>query len=297
LDGSSVEVTYLHGGETMTGNVAGVAKVVKGMQTQDGAGVHLSRIIAQPQLDHADPFVLLDEFRSDDPDKFMAGFPWHPHRGIETITYIIYGAVEHEDSKGGGGIINDGDVQWMTAGGGILHQEMPVKRDGMIWGYQLWLNLAAKDKMVPARYQALDDDMIPVTEEGGLKVKVIAGAHGETKGPADTFYPIDYFDVRMERGIRFQHRVTPEQDKAIYVHSGSVVVDPDGKAEAIGHGNFVILGEGEEIVIEGVEDGSGLLFLAGVPHKEPIARGGPFVMNTRDEIHQAFEDYRSGKLY
>ncbi|NIP33536.1 MAG: hypothetical protein GWN18_01255 [Thermoplasmata archaeon] len=281
----------------MASDVAGVAKVVQGMHTSDGAGVRLNRIIAQPHLDHVDPFVLLDEFRSDNPDDFMAGFPWHPHRGIETITYVVYGAVEHEDSKGGGGVINDGDVQWMTAGSGILHQEMPQKRDGKVWGYQLWLNLAAKDKMVPARYQALDDEMIPVSEQEGLSVKVIAGAFGDATGPADTYYPIDYFDVRLGEGSRFAHRVDSGQEKAIYVHSGSVVVDPDGEAKVVEQGNFVILGEGNEIVISGHEADSGFLFLAGVPHREPIARGGPFVMNTRDEIHQAFEDYRSGKLY
>jgi len=281
----------------MADNVANVARVVKGVHVTDGAGVHLNRIIAQPHLDHLDPFVLMDEFRSDDPDEFMAGFPWHPHRGIETITYVVYGAVEHEDSRGGGGVINDGDVQWMTAGGGILHQEMPVKRDGKIWGYQLWLNLAAKDKMAPARYQALDADMIPVSEGAALTVKVIAGSFGGIKGPAETFYPIDYFDVLLGEGSRFAHRVTSEQDKAIYVHSGSVVVDPDGEAKELEAGNLVILGDGKEVVINGNEADSGFLFLAGVPHREPIARGGPFVMNTRDEIHQAFADYQSGKLF
>ena len=281
----------------MAEDVASVARVVRGIHVTDGAGVHLNRIIAQPQLDHVDPFVLLDEFRSDNPDEFMAGFPWHPHRGIETITYVVYGAVEHEDSKGGGGVINDGDVQWMTAGRGILHQEMPVKRDGKVWGYQLWLNLAAKDKMAPARYQALDDDMIPVSDGAGPTVKVIAGAYAGTVGPADTYYPIDYFDVRLGDGTRFEHQVTSEQDKAIYVHSGSVVIDPDGEAKEMKAGNLVILGEGNDILIAGKEDDSGFLFLAGVPHREPIARGGPFVMNTRDEIHQAFADYQSGNLF
>ncbi len=280
----------------MTEEVARVERVVRGVNVTDGAGVRLNRIIAQPQLDHVDPFVLLDEFRSDDPDDFMAGFPWHPHRGIETITYVVYGAVEHEDSKGGGGVIGDGDVQWMTAGGGILHQEMPQKRDGKVWGYQLWLNLAAKDKMVPARYQALDDGMIPVAQGEALTVKVIAGAYGDAKGPADTYYPIDYFDVRMGYKGRFVHRVKEEQEKAIYIHTGSVIIDPDGEARELEAGNLVILGKGEDVVIEGLDADNGFLFLAGVPHNEPIARGGPFVMNTRDEIHQAFADYRSGKL-
>jgi redox-sensitive bicupin YhaK (pirin superfamily) len=281
----------------MEDEVARVARVVQGIRVTDGAGVHLNRIIAQPKLDHVDPFVLLDEFRSDNPDDFMAGFPWHPHRGIETITYVVYGAVEHEDSHGGGGVINDGDVQWMTAGGGILHQEMPKKRDGKVWGYQLWLNLAAKDKFAPARYQALDDDMIPVHTDEGLTVKVIAGTYADAKGPADTFYPIDYFDVRLEPGTVFGHSVTDEQEKAIYVHSGTIIVDPDGEGKEYKAGNMLILDKGNEIRITGKEEGSGFLFMAGVPHNEPIARGGPFVMNTRDEIHQAWHDYQSGKLF
>jgi redox-sensitive bicupin YhaK (pirin superfamily) len=151
--------------------------------------------------------------------------------------------------------------------------------------------------MAPARYQALDDEMIPVSEGEGVWVKVIAGAYSGTEGPADTFYPIDYFDVRLKAGTRFQHRLTPEKDKAIYVHSGSVTVDPEGEAKEVGMGNLVILGPGSEVIVSGKDGDSGFLFLAGVPHREPIARGGPFVMNTRDEIHQAFADYQSGRLF
>jgi redox-sensitive bicupin YhaK (pirin superfamily) len=277
--------------------VPGVSRVVEGLHVTDGAGVHLNRIIGQRMLDDIDPFVLLDEFRSDDPHDYIAGFPWHPHRGIETITYMVEGSFEHEDSRGGGGIMAAGDVQWMTAGRGILHQEMPAMRDGQLWGYQLWLTLARNDKMVPPRYQHLAADDMPVVERDGARIKIIAGALDDTKGPADVYYPIDYFDVRLGPDGAFRHSVAVEQAKFIYVHSGSVVVDPDGEASVVKAKDLAILGEGTDVVIEGREEGSGFLFLAGVAHGEPIVKGGPFVMNSREEIAQAFDDYQRGTLY
>ncbi len=285
------------GGVLLEIEVAGVARVVKGMSVSDGAGVRLNRIIGSHQLGDIDPFVLLDEFRSDDPDDYIAGFPWHPHRGIETITYMVEGAFRHDDSKGGGGVLSSGECQWMTAGKGILHQEMPEMEEGHLWGYQLWLTLAKRDKFLPPRYQHLTDDRMPTVEQDGLTVKIIAGAFDGTSGPAETSYPIDYFDVRMGSGTRFEHVVKEEQDKFLYVHSGSVVVDPDGEAVEVEAGNLVILGPGTSVVIAGREDGTGLLFLAGVPHGEPIVKGGPFVMNTQEEIQQAFDDYRRGTLF
>ena len=278
-------------------DVASVSRVVEGTHVTDGAGVHLNRIIGSHALPDIDPFVLLDEFRSDDPDDYMAGFPWHPHRGIETITYMVRGAFRHEDSRGGGGVLADGECQWMTAGKGILHQEMPEMKQGHLWGYQLWLNLAARDKFVPPRYQHLGAQDIPNVEQEGLSVKIIAGTFGGTSGPAETSYPIDYFDVRLEAGGRFDHRVKAEQDKFLYVHSGSVVVDPDGEASTVSAGHLAMLGPGTHVVVSGGGDGGGFLLLAGVPHREPIARGGPFVMNTPEEIRRAFDDYRSGRLF
>jgi redox-sensitive bicupin YhaK (pirin superfamily) len=279
------------------GAVANVKRVIKGRHVTDGAGVHLNRIIGSFELDNRDPFVLLDEFRSDDPDDYIAGFPWHPHRGIETITYMVEGAFRHEDSKGGGGVLSPGDVQWMTAGRGILHQEMPEMQEGHLWGYQLWLNLAARDKMAPARYQHLDGSEIPVVVDGDIRVKVIAGTYGGQEGLAETTYPIDYFDVRLGKGSTFKHTMTEDMDKSIYVHNGSIVVDPDGEAEEVRAGNLVILGEGTDVEIQGNVEGTGFLFLAGVPHREPIARGGPFVMNTQEEIRQAWIDFQEGTLF
>ena len=285
------------GGIPMETEMASVTRVVEGLSVTDGAGVRLNRIIGSHQLGDIDPFVLLDEFRSDDPDDYIAGFPWHPHRGIETITYMVEGAFRHDDSKGGGGVLSTGECQWMTAGKGILHQEMPEMKEGRLWGYQLWLTLAKKDKFLPPRYQHLTDDCMPTVVQDGLTVKIIAGAFDGNSGPAETSYPIDYFDVRMGQGTRFRHEVKADQDKFLYVHTGSVVVDPEGDATAVEAGNLAILGPGEGVAIDGREDGTGFLFLAGVPHREPIARGGPFVMNTPEEIQQAFEDYRNGKLF
>jgi redox-sensitive bicupin YhaK (pirin superfamily) len=281
----------------MTDHVARVARVVEGIHVVDGAGVRLNRIIGSQRLGHIDPFVLLDEFRSDDPDDYIAGFPWHPHRGIETITYMVEGAFRHEDSRGGGGVLNSGECQWMTAGRGILHQEMPEMEEGHLWGYQLWLTLARRDKFLPPRYQHLTSDCMPLVERDGISVRVIAGAFGGEPGPAETSYPIDYFDVGMGPGTRFEHLVKDEQDKFLYVHSGSVVVDPDGDAVEVEAGYLAILGPGTDVVIESRGNEDGFLFLAGVPHREPIARGGPFVMNTPGEIQQAFEDYRNGTLF
>jgi redox-sensitive bicupin YhaK (pirin superfamily) len=274
-----------------------VARIVRGVHVTDGAGVHLNRIIGSRQLDDVDPFVLLDEFRSDDPDDYIAGFPWHPHRGIETITYMVEGSFRHEDSRGGGGIMVAGDCQWMTAGKGILHQEMPAMEDGRLWGYQLWLNLARRDKMVPPRYQHLERASIPVVEREGATITVIAGTFDGSTGPADTTYPIDYFDVRMGGDGAFRHSVGEGMGKSIYVHSGSVVVDPEGEAREVGTGNLALLDDARDVVVSAGEGGGGFLFLAGVPHREPIARGGPFVMNTPEEIRQAWRDFQEGKLF
>ena len=281
----------------MEQKVASVARVIEGLHVTDGAGVHLNRIIGSRELGDIDPFVLLDGFRSDDPDDYIAGFPWHPHRGIETITYMVEGAFRHDDSKGGGGVLSTGECQWMTAGGGILHQEMPEMNEGHLWGYQLWLTLAAKDKFLPPRYQHLTDECMPNVEHNGVTVKVIAGSYAGDSGPAETSYPIDYLDARLGPGGRFEHTVTEEQDKFLYVHSGTVVIDPDGEAVEVTKGHLAILGEGTEVVIDGKEEGSGFLFLAGVPHREPIVKGGPFVMNTQEEIRQAWQDFYDGKIH
>jgi len=281
----------------MVEEVSGMKEAVRGLHVIDGAGVHLNRIIGSPRVDYIDPFVLLDEFKSDDPEDYIRGFPWHPHRGIETVTYMIDGKFEHQDSKGGGGLLTSGTVQWMTAGRGILHQEMPKMSEGTLWGYQLWLTLPRKDKMVPPRYQHLSAEMMPEVESGGARVKVISGKFGGTKGPAETWFPISYFDVRLGSGKSFKHSVPGEQEKLLYVHSGALIIDPERIAREVGEGQFVLLGDSPDVIAKGSGEKNGFLFIAGTPLREPIVRGGPFVMNTREEIQKAWEDFQEGRLF
>ncbi|MBU7004873.1 MAG: pirin family protein [Theionarchaea archaeon] len=269
-------------------------ELIRGEPVVDGAGVKLNRIIGNRRVNDVDPFVLLDEFRSDDPDDYVAGFPTHPHRGIETITYMIQGVFDHKDSKGNGGSLTPGTVQWMTAGRGILHSEMPGQTDGPLWGYQLWLSLRAKDKMIPPQYQHLSAEMMPWVEWEGGRLKAISGRYGDVEGPARNRVPATYFDVRLNRGVMYEHTVNRNQVKFIYVHTGALSVGPEG--DVVDMGEMSIMDERPGIVLEGLEEQNGFLFIAGVPNNERIVRGGPFVMNTEEEIAQAFEDYRSGRL-
>ncbi len=277
--------------------VCGVKRTIEGMTVHDGAGVRLNRIIASPQLNHVDPFVLLDEFRSDDPNDYIKGFPWHPHRGIETVTYMVHGRFKHEDSRGGGGTLSSGDVQWMTAGKGILHQEMPGQTDGSMWGYQLWLTLPKADKMVEPRYQHLSSEDIPVVNEGDVEVRIISGEFNGSIGPAQTWFPISYFDVRLPDGAAFHHHPKPGMNFLVYVHTGSVVIGSGDGASEIPMGGLAILDDGIEVHATGGSEKNGFLFLAGKPLNEPIARGGPFVMNTPEEIEQAWKDFYDGNLF
>jgi redox-sensitive bicupin YhaK (pirin superfamily) len=280
----------------MNSSNSGVSRIVRGLSVIDGAGVRLHRIIGSPRLNHVDPFVLLDEFKSDNPKDYLAGFPDHPHRGIETITYMIDGNFRHKDSRGGGGLLAPGCVQWMTAGRGIIHSEMPEMKDGRLWGYQLWLTLAAKDKMIEPRYQHLDPGDIPAVEEKGVAVKLISGSYLGTSGPALTEFPVSYFDVTLKKDSRFQ--VPAEgRNSFLYVHSGAVAVESAEQGQQVSSGELALLADNTELSVRGREDGSGFLYLSATPHNEPIVRGGPFVMNSEEEIRQAFLDYQTGKLF
>ncbi|MGA1793831.1 MAG: pirin family protein [Thermoplasmatota archaeon] len=268
----------------MPNGICKVDRVVLGSHVTDGAGVSLYRIMPTRTLDNVDPFFLLDEFKSENRDDYIAGFPMHPHRGIETITYMLEGHFTHRDSKGHHGEMGPGDVQWMTAGRGILHEEMPAMDEGKLWGYQLWLNLPKKLKMVPPRYQHLDSKEMPVVDGDGVRVRIISGEYGGKVGPAKNYVPSTYLDVRLFEDSKFELEVDPDMNKFVYVHSGRVSF-----AEyALSHGEVGILGEGTRIEAEGVGESSGFLLFAGVPNNEPVARGGPFIMNTREEISQAF---------
>lgn len=273
-----------------------VVRVTEGQEVVDGAGVRIHRIIGAGDINHIDPFVLLDEIKSTDPDDYIAGFPTHPHRGIETITYMKSGKFRHKDSRGNGGLLTEGCVQWMTAGRGILHSEMPESANGLLWGYQLWLSLPAKLKMTEPGYQHISPEMTPVVEGEGVSVKLISGRYAGDLGPARNLLEADYFEVALKKDTVFNFTLDEKMNSFIYLGSGSVTVDPEGAARKVRERELAELAEGTRVVIRGDEPESTFLFLASYPNNEPIVRGGPFVMNTEEEIRQAFADYRSGKL-
>ncbi len=278
------------------GVVCGLRQIHKGQKVVDGAGVRINRVIGSSRLSYIDPFVLLDEIRSDDPKDYIAGFPTHPHRGIETITYMKRGSFRHRDSRGGGGILTDGSVQWMTAGRGILHSEMPEKTEGELWGYQLWLSLPAKDKMVEPRYQHLTPEMIPVIKGKGMTVKVISGFFQGMHGPAENWLEANYFDIELEKGSVFSFTIDRQMNSFVYVHTGTVSICPTWFTATVSEKELVEFQQGTLIEVMGVSSASAFLFLSACPNNEPIARGGPFVMNTEEEIEQAVLDYHNGLI-
>jgi redox-sensitive bicupin YhaK (pirin superfamily) len=271
--------------------------IVPGTPASDGAGVKLLRVIGTQQLDHIDPFLLLDEFRNDDPKAYVAGFPDHPHRGFETVTYMMQGRMRHRDSVGNSGLLTDGALQWMTAGRGIIHSEMPEQTDGLIWGYQLWVNLPAKEKMVPPRYQDIPPENIPAAEAEGIRVKVLAGSWNGVKGAAETRWPIEYLDVNLEPGVTFEKTVPEEHNLLAFVYDGALKASSEeGEHEIPKHHLGVFTRVGETLSVTAGEAGAGLLLLSGKPIGEPVARMGPFVMNSREELVQAVQDYQNGVL-
>ena len=271
--------------------------IAQGTPASDGAGVKLLRVIGTQQLDHIDPFLLLDEFRNEDSKDYVAGFPDHPHRGFETVTYMMQGRMRHQDSVGNSGLLTDGALQWMTAGRGIIHSEMPEQTDGLIWGYQLWVNLPSKDKMTAPRYQDIPPDAIPEAEAEGVRVKVLAGSWNGVSGAAETLWPIEYLDVRLEPGVSFEKTVPEGHSLLAFVYEGSLIADSEeGGHEIAKHHLGVFTREGESLTVKAGDAGAGLLLLSGKPIGEPVARMGPFVMNTREELVQAVQDYNEGRL-
>jgi redox-sensitive bicupin YhaK (pirin superfamily) len=275
-----------------------VIKVVTGQPTSDGAGVRLRRVIGTPQLDHLDPFLLLDEFKSDRPDDYLAGFPDHPHRGFETVTYMLAGAMRHRDHVGNQGELVAGSVQWMTAGRGIIHSEMPRQQDGLMWGFQLWVNLPARDKLTAPRYQDIPPEKIPeVTLADGVRARVIAGEVGGVRGPVEGIatQPL-YLDLRLEPRARVALDLTPGHNAFVYVYEGQATFGPARATQELSAGQLAVLSDGERSTVATGDAPARVLLLAARPLREPIARYGPFVMNTREEIAQAMEEYRQGKL-
>jgi len=287
--------------ETQAGELRTVLGVLDGMPAEDGAGVKLTRVIGQPRLDMLDPFLLLDSFKSDRPGDYIAGFPPHPHRGFETVTYILDGRLRHEDSAGNAGVIEAGGIQWMTAARGIVHSEMPEQKDGLLWGFQLWVNLPSRHKMDPPRYQEFQADRIPVEErEGGARIKVVTGRTSQgTEGPVrDVAVEPLYLDVTLGPGGSFEEALPPGHNAFLFGIGGRASIQvPDGGDVPLRQEELAVLGQGDRIRVNAVGgEESRFLLVAGRPIGEPVARAGPFVMNTREEILQAFQDYQSGRF-
>jgi quercetin 2,3-dioxygenase len=285
--------------ESSAGSARKVARVVRGMPTSDGAGVRLTRVIGQPQLADLDPFLMLDEFGTDNPNDYIAGFPEHPHRGFETVTYMLDGRMRHRDNHGHEGVLVPGSVQWMTAGRGIVHSEMPEQQEGRMRGFQLWINLPARDKMTAPKYQEFGPERIPAaTPASGVRVKVIAGQVGEVRGPIvqPATDPL-YLDIELARGARFSQTLPADYAAFLYVFEGSVSVRSGAAQKALRTHELAVLSDGDRVELEGGADQvARAILVAGRPLREPVAKYGPFVMNTREELMEAFRDLQSGRF-
>lgn len=290
-----------------------IVKVLKSKPTIEGAGVHLKRAFGFSQVPQFDPFLMLDDFRSDNPEDYKKGFPWHPHRGIETITYVIRGDVEHGDSMGNKGIISSGDVQWMTAGSGIIHQEMPKgDPDGSMHGFQLWANLPKSNKMMDPRYRDVKSNQIPkVIQENGTKISIICGKVGTAQGPVrDIVIDPEYLDITVPAGSEFVHPTKRGHTVLSYVIEGKGYFCKERKPFSyemegasyfdmkrdpfLANGDLVLFGDGDQVMVWTEGDPVRFLLISGKPIGEPVAWYGPIVMNTREELRIAFEEYNNG---
>ena len=273
-----------------------LAAVITGQNTSDGAGVKLKRIVGQQQKNAFDPFILLDEFGSDQAADYLGGFPDHPHRGFETVTYMLEGAMLHRDHLGNEGHLRAGDVQWMTAAHGIIHSEMPEQENGLLHGFQLWINLPAKEKMKPPHYQEFAAAKIPhiALAEGGY-IKIIAGGYGEISGPVTgvTTQPL-YFDVLLSPKQQLDIPTPAQHTVLVYVYQGELAIGASN--DILKAGQLGQLQNGDSIQLSTQDQSARCLVLAALPLKEPVVQSGPFVMNSIEEIEQAFRDYRDGVL-
>jgi redox-sensitive bicupin YhaK (pirin superfamily) len=290
-----------------------IRKVIRSKPTLEGAGVHLRRAFGFSEVPQFDPFLLLDDFRGDDPHLYINGFPWHPHRGIETITYVLRGEVEHGDSIGNEGVIGPGDVQWMTAGSGIIHQEMPSgDQNGRMYGFQLWANLPASQKMMDPRYREVTADQIPeVTLENGVKVKIISGRVNGTEGPVrEVVIEPEYVDVTIPENSEYAHPTRTGHTVFAYVTEGRAIFCREKNAfefeveganyfdlqdkPVLDNGSLILFDDGEQVVVTTEKEPVRFLLISGKPIGEPVAWRGPIVMNTQEELQVAFEEYRNG---
>ncbi len=272
-----------------------IKKIVKAIKTSDGAGVKLKRSMGIPELDFIDPFLMFDEFGSENKDDYIAGFPDHPHRGIETVTYMLNGEFRHEDSTGNKGDLGPGSVQWMTAAGGIIHSEMLIMKEGKLHGSQLWVNMPAKLKMGRPSYQNIKPEGIPEFKDQGKKVKIIAGKYQNKIGPVKgiSVDPI-YIDIELEKDKIFNFIIPFSHNAFVYLVTGEIKIG-NKKHNQLQNSNLICLQNGNDLNIFAIKK-SKFLVIAGKPIGEPIARGGPFVMNTKEEILKAVQDYHSGNF-
>ncbi len=278
-----------------------VTQITEGVETSDGDGVNMTRLIATQQLSDLDPFLLLDAFGSDEPGDYLGGFPSHPHRGFETVTYLLAGRMRHKDSAGNEGVIEAGGVQWMTAGKGIVHSEMPEQENGLLQGFQLWVNLPAKAKMTLPGYQEFGAAAIPVEQHpDGTEIRVITGKTDQgTVGPVKNTYvkPL-YMDVTLPAGIPFQQTLNAADNSFIYVIEGQIQTGEN--AHTVTAKQLAILeptnNEKGRVKVIATEEAARFLLVSGQPLNEPVARGGPFVMNTAEEIRQAFDDFKNNRF-
>jgi len=295
------------------GKKRAIKRTIKSRPTIEGAGVHLKRAFGFGNTADFDPFLLLDDFRGDDPGLYIKGFPWHPHRGIETITYMLDGYAEHGDSIGNKGVIGPGEVQWMTAGSGIIHQEMPKgDKNGRMGGFQLWANLPASRKMMNPRYRDIKSEQIPeVTLDDGVKIRIVCGKVGDVAGPvADVVIEPEYLDITVPPKTEYVHRTNPGHTVFAYVIDGKAVFcgeknpfsyEAEGvgyfdfqRNSFVGNENLVLFGDGEQVSVSTEDEPVRLLLISGRPLREPVAWYGPIVMNTQEELETAFAEYRAG---
>jgi len=268
-----------------------------GVPASDGAGVRLTRIIGGPKLDLLDPFLLLDCFESDRPEDYIGGFPSHPHRGFETVTYLLAGRMRHKDNAGNEGVIRPGGVQWMTAGRGIVHSEMPEQENGLLMGFQLWVNLPARAKMTAPAYQEFGPDQVPLEQrEDGTVVRVVAGttAAGTRGAVRNDHVQPTYLDVTLPPGVGFEQAVGAEDSAFVYAIEGELKLGQAGNG--LPPRTLAVLGPGDRVVAQAGDENARFLLVAAQPLGEPVARGGPFVMNTREEVLQAFDDFRNNRF-
>ena len=270
-----------------------VTQLVRAQEVTEGAGVQVYRTLGTPACRHLDPFLMLDQFSTNNPDDYIAGFPEHPHRGFNTLTYMLDGHMEHRDSMGNRGDLEPGDAQWMKAGSGVIHSEMPRQISGRMRGFQLWINLPAREKMSPPAYQNIRAEMIPAISAQGVQVTLLAGEYAGRQGPlSDPHTSVQYLDIVLEPGNIFAHQLPVDHAAFIYLFEGSARL----AGTMLPAQHLAILDSGEQLSVQAGGDGARFLLISGKPIREPVVQQGPFVMNTHEEIEQAYADYRDGRL-